>query len=136
MLTRRTFPSRLFVLPHQDLSKLPSPILCKPHSFCIDLTLNASISSVLTLAAENMTLPPPLEPDAEDPTKTSSIEMGTMDHTPKATATSSKVKSGGKVVKMRPSATRNGQQVGHYFSDGGASVKDCGTPGAYNLLEG
>ncbi|KAG1847741.1 hypothetical protein C8R48DRAFT_779081 [Suillus tomentosus] len=64
---------------------------------------------------------PPLKSDAEDPTKTSSIETGTINHAPKATTTGSKVKSGGKVVKMHPSATRNGRQVGHYFSDGSSS---------------
>lgn len=80
--------------------------------------LNTSISSALTLATANVNLPPPLKPDAEDPTKTSSIKTGTINHALKAIATGSKVKSRGKVVKIHPSATRNGQQVGHYFLGG------------------
>ncbi|KAG1882445.1 hypothetical protein F4604DRAFT_1921631 [Suillus subluteus] len=85
--------------PHINEENISIETICIASPRPIKITITNPLL-VLTLAAANVNLPPPLKPDPEDPMKTSSIEMGTMDHTPKATATGSKVKSGGKVVKM------------------------------------
>ncbi|KAJ8581990.1 hypothetical protein M405DRAFT_938003 [Rhizopogon salebrosus TDB-379] len=57
----------------------------------------------------NLLSPLQQDPVSRGPTKPSSIDTGSANHVLKAT--SSKVRSGGKAVKMRPSATTNGRNL-------------------------
>ncbi|KAJ8582555.1 hypothetical protein M405DRAFT_559386 [Rhizopogon salebrosus TDB-379] len=91
----------------ENIPIVTGPVVPRPRPIKIVIT---NPLSTLALAAAKVILPPPLEPDPEDPTKPSSVDTGAnANNVPKAT--SSKVKSGGKAVKMRPSATKNGRNL-------------------------
>ncbi|KAG0693542.1 hypothetical protein DFH29DRAFT_1007220 [Suillus ampliporus] len=75
----------------------------------VEITINNPLST-LALAAAKVNLPAPLEPDPQDSSATacSTDTDSTVTSALKAMA-ASKLKSGGKAVKMCPSATKNGR---------------------------